>query len=184
MNAPLSVQETAPIEDAAPAQRLLPAVVLGALLVFALATGERLLPRPGSGAYVVEAVPRQWQWTFRYPGGLQTDGVLHLPAGRPVDVRVVGTDVIHSFWVPRLGGKLDAVPGRTLVVRLQADRAGTYRGQCAEFCGTGHAHMTMTVIAMEPADFDAWLRTGQAPVPLLTDNEPKTPVTPHPGSAR
>jgi len=122
---------------------------------------------------------------MHYPdNGVRLKNEMRVPVGRAVDVHTQSSDVIHSFWVPRLGGKLDAVPGRTLVVRLQADRAGTYRGQCAEFCGTGHAHMTMTVIAMEPADFDAWLRTGQAPVPLLTDNEPKTPVTPHPGSAR
>lgn len=135
----------------------LPAVVLGALLVFALATGERLLPRPGSGAYVVEAVPRQWQWTFHYPGGLQTDGVLHLPAGRPVDVRVVGTDVIHSFWVPRLGGKIDAIPGHVNVIRLQADRPGRFGGVCSEFCGTGHTTMTFVVEAHDAPAFDTAL---------------------------
>jgi len=131
----------------------LPAVVLSALLVFALLTGERLLPRPGSGAYVVEAVPRQWHWTFRYPGGLRTDDVLHLPAGRPVDVRVVGTDVIHSFWVPRLGGKIDAIPGHVNIIRLQADQPGRYGGVCAEFCGTGHTTMAFAVQAHDAAAF-------------------------------
>ena len=100
---------------------------------------------------------------MHYPAnGVRLRNEMRVPVGRPVDVHTQSVDVIHSFWVPRLGGKLDAVPGRTLVVRLQADRAGTYRGQCAEFCGAGHAHMTMTVIAMEPADFDAWLRDGRA----------------------
>jgi cytochrome c oxidase subunit 2 len=136
---------------------VLPAVVLSALLVFALATGERLLPRPGSGAYVVEAAPRQWQWTFRYPGGRQTEGVLHLPAGRPVDVRVVGTDVIHAFWVPRLGGKIDAIPGHVNTIRLQADQPGRYGGVCSEFCGIGHTTMTFTVIAHDGAAFETAL---------------------------
>lgn len=132
---------------------VLPAVVLGALLVFALLTGERLLPRPGSGAYVVEAVPRQWQWTFRYPEGQQTEGLLLLPAGRPVDVRVIGTDVIHSFWVPRLGGKVDAIPGHVNTLRLQADQPGRFGGVCAEFCGIGHTGMTFRVEALDAAAF-------------------------------
>jgi cytochrome c oxidase subunit II len=82
--------------------------------------------------------------------------------GHPVDVQTRSADVIHSFWVPRLGGKLDAIPGRTLVVRLQASQPGTFRGQCAEFCGLEHAHMVLVVHAMEPADFDAWLEAAQA----------------------
>ncbi|WP_017758163.1 cytochrome c oxidase subunit II, partial [Pseudacidovorax intermedius] len=87
---------------------------------------------------------------------------LRLPAGRAVDVHTRSADVIHGFWVPRLGGKLDAVPGRTLVVRLQADRPGTYRGVCAEFCGAGHAHMPMVVQAMPAEDFDVWLNAPPA----------------------
>lgn len=169
---------------------LLPGVSIVALLIFGSPSGFHQLPLSlgadaGPKPLRIDAIGRQWAWEMHYPdNGTRLQNEMRIPAGRPVDVHTQSRDVIHSFWVPRLGGKLDAVPGRTLVVRLQADRAGTYRGQCAEFCGTGHAHMTMTVIAMEPADFDAWLRTGQAPVPLLTDNEPKTPVTPHPGSAR
>ena len=73
-------------------------------------------------------------------------------------------DVIHSFWVPRLGGKLDAIPGRTLVLRLQADAPGRYLGQCAEFCGAGHARMPLVVIALPPDEFDAWL-VAERPVP-------------------
>lgn len=144
-----------------------PGVVLTALLVFALATGERLLPHPGSGAYVVEAIPRQWAWTFRYPEGRETQDVLHLPVGRPVDIRVIGTDVIHSFWVPRLGGKIDAIPGHVNTIRLEADRPGTFGGVCSEFCGVGHTSMTFTTIAHEAAAFDdalaAATRTTIAP---------------------
>ncbi|MCK7493505.1 MAG: hypothetical protein MZW92_20765 [Comamonadaceae bacterium] len=84
---------------------------------------------------------------------------LRMPAGRAVDIHTESRDVIHSFWVPRLGGKLDAIPGHVRVVRLQADAPGVDRGVCAEFCGVGHADMAMTVVAMEPAAFDAWLRS-------------------------
>jgi cytochrome c oxidase subunit 2 len=141
---------------------VLPGASIVALLVFGTPSGFHQLPLPGAGPAPlrVDAIGHQWWWELHYPdGGVRLRNEMRMPVGRPVDVHTQSRDVIHSFWVPRLGGKLDAVPGRTLVVRLQADRAGTYRGQCAEFCGTGHAHMTMTVIAMEPADFDAWLRT-------------------------
>lgn len=141
-----------------------PGAVLSALLVFALATGERLLPHPGSGAYVVEAVPRQWAWTFRYPEGRESDGVLHLPAGLPVDIRVIGTDVIHSFWVPRLGGKIDAIPGHVNTIRLLADRPGTFGGVCSEFCGVGHTDMTFTAIAHAAAEFEGALAAATTAV--------------------
>ncbi|WP_182083890.1 cytochrome c oxidase subunit II [Aureimonas sp. ME7] len=137
---------------------VLPGVVLPALLVFALGTGERLLPHPSNPpAYTVEARPSQWSWRFRYPDGRETPDALHLPAGRPVDIRVVGTDVIHSFWVPRLGGKVDAIPGHVNTIRLQADRPGTFGGVCAEFCGTGHSAMSFTVFAHVPEEFEAAL---------------------------
>ncbi|WP_279483463.1 cytochrome c oxidase subunit II [Aureimonas sp. SK2] len=137
-----------------------PGVVLSALLVFALLTGERLLAHPDTpGLFTVEAHPRQWDWRFRYEDGRESANVLHLPAGRPVDIRVVGSDVIHAFWVPRLGGKIDAIPGHVNTIRLQADRPGTYGGVCAEFCGVGHLDMQFRVVAHEPADLEAALAT-------------------------
>jgi hypothetical protein len=101
-------------------------------------------------------------------------------------VHVGSVDVIHSFWVPRLGGKLDAIPGRTGIVRLQADQAGTFRGQCAEFCGLGHAHMVMTVIAMPAAEFDAWLTHKGSPPTMTepTDGAPDRPEHATGGAAR
>lgn len=148
---------------------LLPGVSIVALLVFGSPSGFHQLPLgfgtgTGPTPLRIDAIGRQWAWEMHYPdNGARLQNEMRIPAGRPVDVHTQSVDVIHSFWVPRLGGKLDAVPGRTLVVRLQADGPGTYRGQCAEFCGTGHAHMTMTVVAMEPAAFDAWLREGGRP---------------------
>ncbi|ALN74310.1 cytochrome c oxidase subunit II [Aureimonas sp. AU20] len=153
-----------------------PGVVLSALLVFALATGERLLAHPGRPGLVrVEALPHQWAWEFRYPGQSgSTSGVLHLPAGQPVDVAVIGTDVIHAFWVPRLAGKIDAIPGHVNVIRLQADRPGTYGGVCAEFCGVGHAEMSFSVLAHPPESYGAALA---AALSLATTAQPEPQET-------
>jgi cytochrome c oxidase subunit II len=150
---------------------LLPAAAIVPLLIFGSSAGLHQLPLPlarsGAGEPAapplrIDATGQQWWWALHYPAsGVRLRNELRLPVGRPVLVHVGSVDVIHSFWVPRLGGKLDAIPGRTGIVRLQADQAGTFRGQCAEFCGLGHAHMVMTVIAMPAAEFDAWL-TAQA----------------------
>ena len=90
---------------------------------------------------------------------------LHIPVGRPVVVDMVSEDVIHSFWVPRLGGKMDMVPGRTNRLKLQADEAGSYGGQCAEFCGGAHSLMGFVVVAHEPADWQRWLDARRTPAP-------------------
>jgi cytochrome c oxidase subunit 2 len=90
---------------------------------------------------------------------------LHIPVGRPVVVDMVSEDVIHSFWVPKLGGKMDMIPGRTNRLKLQADRAGNYGGQCAEFCGGAHSLMGFVVVAHEPADWQRWLDARLAPAP-------------------
>jgi len=130
--------------------------VLMLLLVAALAQGETLLPRAGAANVMrIEVVARQWSWEFSYPevAGASSTDVLHLPAGVPVDLAVTGADVIHSFWIPRLGGKIDAIPGHTNVIRLEADRPGTYHGVCAEFCGTGHTLMQFVAEAHEPDAF-------------------------------
>jgi cytochrome c oxidase subunit 2 len=140
---------------------VLPCASIAALLVFGFPAGLHQLPLPGTGSAVaplrVDAIGQQWWWEMHYPqSGIRLRNELRIPVGRPVDIHTQSRDVIHSFWVPRLGGKLDAIPGRTQVVRLQADQEGTFRGQCAEFCGLGHAHMTMTVHAVPAAAFDAW----------------------------
>jgi cytochrome c oxidase subunit 2 len=115
---------------------VLPAVILIPLIGYALFAGERLLPLPGHAPARIDAVAKQWNWTFRYPdqGGLQTQDVLHLPAGTPVDIVVTSEDVVHSFWIPRFAGKIDAVPGHATRLRVQADQPGRYEGQCNQFC--------------------------------------------------
>jgi cytochrome c oxidase subunit 2 len=94
-----------------------------------------------------------------------TANELHLPAGRPVAIALESADVIHSFWVPPLHGKVDLVPGRTNTILLQADRTGEWRGQCAEYCGLQHAHMRLIVSAHDPAGFDAWYGAQLQPAP-------------------
>ncbi|MBU8975868.1 MULTISPECIES: cytochrome c oxidase subunit II [unclassified Lysobacter] len=148
----------------------LPAVVLLPLLAYALIAGERLLPLPGRSPLQVEAVARQWNWTFRYPdnGGMATNGVLHLPADTPVDINVTSDDVIHAFWVPRLAGKIDALPGHVNRLRIRAPVPGRYEGLCNEFCGLGHANMRFTVIVHPRQDYAAALAqagTGQKEAP-------------------
>lgn len=133
--------------------------VLAALTAWGLWIGERLLPRPGPDVVAVEAEGRQWAWRFSYPDapGRVTEDTLHIPAGRPVDVRITSIDVIHSFWVPRLAGKLDAIPGHVNVLRLEAWEPGEYAGVSAEFSGTGYRTHGFTVIAHDAAAWDAFL---------------------------
>jgi cytochrome c oxidase subunit 2 len=140
---------------------LLPALSSLALVLFGSPSGLHQLPLPGRGGpepLQVEVTAHRWYWDVYYPAtGLRLRDELRLPVGRPADIQVTSQDVIHSFWVPRLGGKLDAIPGRKLRLRLQADAPGSFRGQCAEFCGVGHAHMVMAVHALPAAEFEAWL---------------------------
>jgi cytochrome c oxidase subunit II len=142
----------------------LPAVVLTPLVAYALIAGERLLPLPGAQPLRIEAKGQRWVWTFRYPGygGIETKDVMHLPAGVPVDVVVTSLDVIHAFWVPRLAGKIDAVPGHVNLLRIQADVPGRYQGLCNEFCGGGHSEMRFDVIVHPSEDFAAAIATPDA----------------------
>lgn len=139
-----------------------PVTVLAALLIWGLLLGERHLVPRDDGTPLVEAEARQWAWTFRYPGTGRgpTEDLLFIPAGRPVDVAITSVDVIHSFWVPRLAGKLDAIPGHRNVLRLEADAPGDYSGVSAEFSGPGYAGHHFTVRALDAGDWDAFLAGG------------------------
>ncbi len=137
-----------------------PALVLGALLLYGLTIGERLSPRAGANVVQVTAEARRWEWRFTYSDApaLETTGVLHIPAGLPVDIAITTADVIHSFWVPRLAGKLDAIPGHTNTLRLEADRPGTFQGVSAEFSGAGYDAFAFRVIAHDKAAWAAFLQ--------------------------
>ncbi|MDO8863427.1 cytochrome c oxidase subunit II [Haliea sp. E1-2-M8] len=144
---------------------LLPWAAIAVLLAFGIPIGHKMLPLPLEGGEIlrIDVTGHQWWWQVSYPGsGIQLRNEVHIPVGVPVDLHLTSADVVHSFWVPRLGGKLDMIPGRTNVLRLQADIADTYRGQCAEFCGLNHAHMQFTVTAHAPGDFAAWLTEASA----------------------
>lgn len=140
-----------------------PLVVLAALLAYGLVVGERLLPRNSPDVVTVRAEARQWAWRFGYADapGLETEGVLHIPAARPVDVEITTADVVHSFWVPRLAGKLDAVPGHVNVLRLEAFAPGEYAGLSAEYNGPGYTAHGFTVIAHDASSWDAFLQEEQ-----------------------
>lgn len=115
-------------------------------------------PRRGSTQLTVKVIGRQWFWEVRYPGTKAvTANEIHIPVGTRVNLVGKTDDVIHSFWVPELNRKVDLVPGQTTRILLEADQPGTYRGQCAEYCGLQHAHMAMYVIAQPAAQFRTWL---------------------------
>jgi cytochrome c oxidase subunit 2 len=137
---------------------LLPGVSVVVLLAFGVPLGRPPPLVPGAPPLKIEVTGRQWRWEVRYPQhGLLLVDRLVIPVGRPLEFHVGSGDVIHSFWIPRLGGKIDAIPGRTNVLQLRADRAGRYRGQCAEFCGERHAHMALAVVAIDADAFDDWI---------------------------
>ncbi len=137
-----------------------PMTVLAALLAYGIVVGERLLPRATPDLVRVHAEARQWAWRFRYDDlpGLETNNVLHIPADRPVDVAITTADVVHGFWVPRLAGKLDAVPGHVNVLRIEADAPGRYKGLGSEFNGAGYRGHRFTVIAHDETGWQAFLR--------------------------
>lgn len=141
-----------------------PTAVLVVLLAYGLVVGERLLPREDARTVRVVAESSRWQWTFVQPGNagaIHTRSVLHIPAGRPIDVELRTRDVIHAFWVPRLAGKLDAIPGHRNVLRIEADRPGVYFGLCTEYCGVGHAGHSFRVIAHDAAGWAAFQAGGE-----------------------
>ena len=125
---------------------------------------ERDRPPADADALTIEVVGHQWWWEFRYPEvGVVTANEPHVPVGRTVYWRLRSGDVIHSFWVPKLGGKRDVLPGRENFIWYGADSAGVYWGQCAEYCGLQHANMGMRVIAEEPQAFRDWVQEQLSP---------------------
>ncbi|MBV9063383.1 MAG: cytochrome c oxidase subunit II [Alphaproteobacteria bacterium] len=116
-------------------------------------------PRPRS--VTIKITGHQWWWQVNYEAHradqtFETANEIHIPVGQPVKLDFESPDVIHSFWVPSLSGKQDLIPGRYTTLTIEADKAGIYRGQCAEFCGIQHAHMAMYVVAQAPREFAQW----------------------------
>jgi cytochrome c oxidase subunit 2 len=151
---------------------IIPVVILAVVAVPTLRTifDLRSEPDPSENALVIDVIGHQWWWEFSYPEyGFTTANEMHIPAGRAVFLNITSADVIHSFWVPQLNGKRDAVPGRWNHLTIEADEPGVYLGQCAEFCGLAHADMRQRVIAETPEDFEAWAQAMTAPATIPTD---------------
>jgi cytochrome c oxidase subunit 2 len=151
-----------------------PLISLSALLIYGLVTADTIVERTEPAALRIEVTGEQFWWRVHYldeAGG--TDAVtaneIHIPAGKPIDVYVKAADVIHSFWVPSLAGKIDMIPGRTNRLRLRVEQPGVWRGQCAEYCGAQHAKMAFHVIADSPPDFALWLARQRRPAPEPID---------------
>jgi cytochrome c oxidase subunit 2 len=122
----------------------------------------------------VHVTAQQWWWRIQYRdpatgAWVETANEFHLPIGRTIKVELGSNDVIHSFWVPNLAGKMDVIPGRINTIDLSPDRLGWFRGQCAEFCGLQHAHMALDVKVESQADFDAWLSAQSRPAAAIVD---------------
>lgn len=143
---------------------VLPLAVLSVVTFATVQTLRALSAMVTPELLTIEVIGQQWWWEVRYPAeGFETANEIHIPVGQPVALELRSDNVIHSFWVPELHGKLDLIPGRTNRFVIQADEAGVYRGLCAEFCGVQHANMMFLVIAQPPAEFAQWLAAQQQP---------------------
>jgi len=150
---------------------VLPVVVLAVVFVLIVGVLAVVNNPKGQPAITIKVIARRWWWQVDYPGqGVTTANELHIVTGVPVEIRLESADVIHSFWVPQLTGKMDAIPAKPNALLIQADNAGVYRGQCAEFCGLQHAHMGFMVVAESQNDFDKWISAQQQPAPTPVDD--------------
>ena len=157
---------------------ILPAVILAVVAVPTIFTifDNANSPLPSEkGGMLVGVTARQWFWEFRYEdpndptGQVVTANELHIPVGEVVNLTLDSEDVLHSFWIPKIAGKVDMVPNRQNTIWIEADEEGVYLGQCAEFCGVSHALMRFRVIAEPRPQFDAWLLAQAAPAVIPVD---------------
>ena len=152
-------------------------VVLIGVFIATMVTLTAAAHPPKIPSLTMDVTGHQWWWEITYSDasnpelGFTTANEVHLPVGVPVRVRLHSADVIHSFWLPQIAGKTDVIPGQTNEMWLEADRAGTSRGMCAEYCGLQHAAMALAVKAESPAEFNKWAqqRRSEAPVPTTRD---------------
>ena len=154
-----------------------PVVTLTALLVYTL-WGASALARSGDAPAVrVDVIGEMWWWRVRYLDQdghplMETANEIRIPVGRPIEFRLTSPNVIHSFWVPNLAGKIDMIPGHVNTLRIRADVPGVYRGQCAEYCGAQHANMAFFVVVQAPEEYDAWLAGQRQPAAEPRDATP------------
>jgi cytochrome c oxidase subunit 2 len=142
---------------------IVPALILAVLAVVTVSTTEALR-KPSRNELHLDVTGHDWFWAIHYRGeDVTSANEIYLPAGQPVDIALRSGDVIHSFWVPQLAGKLDVVPGQTNHLRFTPNTVGTYIGQCAEYCGIQHALMLLTVVVHPRDEFARWVDTQRAP---------------------
>jgi cytochrome c oxidase subunit 2 len=144
-----------------------PVILVATLFFLTIRTmGAVAAPAAASSDIQLKIVAHQWWWEFDYPDlGVITANELHIPVGANVHATLESADVIHSFWVPQLSGKVDVIPGQTNTIWFRGDQLGQYHGQCAEFCGLNHANMRLVAVVESQADFDAWVANQQLPPP-------------------
>ena len=146
---------------------LVPALILAGILILSFTQMPFLRHSPQPDAMHIKVIGRQWAWSFEYPGKtakgapITQFGTMVIPVGEVVNLDIESKDVIHSWSVPRLGGRMDAIPGQHNTTWVEADRVGVYYGQCTEFCGLSHSAMTVKVQVLSKADFDAWFNKLQ-----------------------
>jgi cytochrome c oxidase subunit II len=152
---------------------IIPALILVVILAVTFRTQAVLAtPPPAGQAIRVQVIGHQWWWEFQYPDlGVVTANELHIPLNVPIELELTSADVIHSFWVPHMAGKMDAIPGRLNKFSFTAFEAGTYSGQCSEFCGIQHAMMRNLLIAQSQGEFDAWV-LQQRSIPAFAQPTP------------
>ena len=149
---------------------IMPAIILAVVYAATLWTLRALATPAIPEGLTVHVIGRLWWWEVQYPEQqFVTANEIHIPVGQPVRIVLSSPNVIHSFWVPELHGKMDLVPGEVNTMWIQADRPGVYWGECAEFCGTQHAKMNFLVVAQSQEEYGAWLERQQQPATTPTD---------------
>ena len=148
---------------------VVPTLVLAVLLVYGLAPIPELVAPAPEGSLKINVAGEQWWWRVRYESSagepVMLANEIHLPVGEPVEFQLESPDVIHSFWIPSLGGKIDMIPGRVTRLALRPTKTGVFRGACAEYCGTSHALMSFYVVVEDKQAFERWLAHQQTPAP-------------------
>ena len=149
---------------------ILPAFVLAIIAVPTVQQIWKYQSGAPANALQIDVIGHQWWWEFRYPEqNITTANELYIPTGRPVNFTLQSRDVIHSFWVPSLAGKMDMIPGRLTRLALEPTRTGTFRGACAEYCGASHALMAFDVVVTAGDEFERWLDAQNAPATAPAD---------------
>lgn len=145
----------------------LPTIVFFSIFLYSVTVGRAMSTAPYKDDPTISVTGKQWWWQVQYMHGsdaiAQTANEIHMPVGVPMKFKLQSFDVIHSFWVPNLTGKMDMIPGRTNEIWIRADREGVWRGECAEFCGAQHAHMALEVIVESPVKYAEWLKWQKEP---------------------